>query len=115
MTPAHFDTMVKAMEVKKGNFAGKIVKLGKPKSVELRNMVQQPIPKKEVHLTSGDDVVKLKTDVNGTLPDLYPDLFITDLNFHFGDPAIGIGTEKIGTVSSGMFKNNLTLSRRITS
>jgi LysM repeat protein len=108
MTPAQFDAMVKAMEVKEGNFPGKIVKLGKRKSVELRDMVQQPIPKKDVHLTSGDDVVKLKTDVNGTLPDLYPDLFIADLNFHFGDPAIGIGTEKIGTVSSGMFKNNLT-------
>jgi LysM repeat protein len=108
MTPAQFDAMVKAMEVKEGNFPGKIVKLGKRKSVELRDMVQQPIPKKEVHLTSGDDVVKLKTDVNGTLPDLYPDLFMADLNFHFGDPAIGIGTEKIGTVSSGMFKNNLT-------
>lgn len=108
MTPAQFDAMVKAMEVKEGNFAGKIVKLGQPKSVELRDMVQQPIQKKEVHLTSGDDVVKLKTDVNGTLPNLYPDLFMADLNFHFGDPAIGIGAEKIGTVSSGMFKNDLT-------
>jgi len=108
MTPAQFDTMVKAMEVKEGNFAGKSAKLCKPKSVELREMVQQAIPKEEVHVTSGDDVLKLKTDVNGTLPDLYPDLFMADLNFHFGDPAIGIGREKIGTVSSKRFKNNLT-------
>jgi hypothetical protein len=71
-------------------------------------MVQQPIQKKEVHITSGSDVLKLKTDANGALPALYPDLFISDLNFHFGNPAFGIGTEKIGTVSSGMFKNDLS-------
>lgn len=108
MTPAQFKAMVKAMEIKEGNFAGKIVNLGNPKHVELRDMVQQPIPKKEVHVTSGTDVIRLQTDVTRALPSLYPILFMSDLNFHFGNPAFGIGTEKIGTVSSDIFKNDLT-------
>jgi LysM repeat protein len=108
MSPAQFNAMAKAMEVKEGNFAGKIVKLGKPKNVALRDMVQQPIAEKEVQLTSGADAVMLKTDANGTLPALYPDLFSADLSFHFGNPTFGIGTEKIGTISNSVFKSDLT-------
>lgn len=108
MTPAQFNAMVKAMEVREGNFAGKIVKLGTPKNVALRDMVQQPIAKKDVQLTSGIDAVTLKTDANGTLPALYPDLFSADLSFHFGNPTFGIGTEKIGTISNSLFKSDLT-------
>jgi LysM repeat protein len=98
--------MVAAMEKKEGYIPWKIIKLGKAKSVELRDMVQQPIAGKNIYLQSEEKSFDLKTRQDGTLPDMYPGLFTESINFFFGKPTHG--GEKIGAVSPVDFSSDLS-------
>ncbi|MYN20306.1 LysM peptidoglycan-binding domain-containing protein [Rugamonas sp. FT107W] len=106
MSDAQFKAMVAAMEKKEGYLPGKIVKLGKAKNVELRDMVQQPIAGKTIHLQSGESFFSLKTDNHGGISDIYPNLLNDDLSLFFGNPLNG--SEKIGSIAPDQFSTDLT-------
>lgn len=106
LNDTQFNAMAAAMEKREGYIPGKIVKLGKPKSVELRDLIQQPVAGKTIQLQSGADSFGLKTDANGSLQDIYPDLFKSDVSFFLGQPASG--GEKIGVLAPAAFSTDLT-------
>ncbi|MES2347111.1 MAG: LysM peptidoglycan-binding domain-containing protein [Pseudomonadota bacterium] len=105
MSDAQFARMVEAMGRKEGYIAGKIVKLGKPADVALRDKLQQPLAGQQVKAKSGDREVALKTDHAGNLPVLYPDLF-GDVSLYYDRGVKKL--EKIGDVLSEHANSALT-------
>jgi LysM repeat protein len=101
-----FDAMLAAMEKREGYNPGKIVFLGKPKNLELRDMMQQPLAGQLINIESGNCKVEFKTDSAGGLPLLYPQLFTDDISVYLGTSPSGM--EKIGVVSPEMAAPGMT-------
>lgn len=94
LSDSQFNAMASSMEKKEGYIPGKIVELGKPKQVELRDKLQQPMAAQNIHIKSGDKTVEVKTDKNGALPSMYSKLFGDNTDLYYKQSADEL--EKIG-------------------
>lgn len=91
---AQFKRLAGAMAKHEGWIPGKIVPLGKPKSVTVQDKLKQPITAQAVKLEGASQPVTVQTDNSGALPPIYPKLFSDNISLIYGD----LG-EKIGDIS----------------
>jgi hypothetical protein len=91
LTDDQFKKLTAAMAKHEGWIPGKIVPLGKPKLVDIKDSFQQPLAAQTIGLKGTNDTFKLRTDGFGALPPLYPKLFDDDVSLYFGssDDLIG--------------------------
>jgi len=82
LTDDQFKKLTAAMAKHEGWIPGKIVPLGKPKTAELRDKLQQPLAGQPVALRGGKQEITVKTDAGGALPLLYPKLFEDKLSLY---------------------------------
>lgn len=97
LTDDQFKKLAAAMARHEGWIPGTIKPLGKPKSAELRDKLQQPLANQPVALKGGKQEITLKTDTNGALPVLYPKLFEDNLSLYLD--SVG---DKIGDLTDSM-------------
>lgn len=97
LSDEQFKKLTAAMARHEGWIPGTIKPLGKPKSAELRDKLQQPLANQPVALKGGKQEITLKTDTNGALPVLYPKLFEDNLSLYLD--SVG---DKIGDLTDSM-------------
>ncbi|QJE02032.1 LysM peptidoglycan-binding domain-containing protein [Massilia forsythiae] len=91
LTDDQFKKLAGAMAKKEGWIPGKIVPLGKPSTVELRDKLRQPLATQSVELKGARTPVTLKTDAGGALPTVYPKLFGDGLSLYLDQVGDKIG------------------------
>jgi LysM repeat protein len=91
LTDDQFKKLTAAMAKHEGWIPGKIVPLGKPKTAELRDKLQQPLAGQPVALRGGKQEITVKTDAGGALPLLYPKLFEDKLSLYLDNVGDKIG------------------------
>jgi LysM repeat protein len=82
LTDDQFKKLTAAMAKHEGWIPGKIVPLGKPKVVDIKDSLQQPLASQTVGLKGTDNTFRLKTDHFGALPPLYPKLFDDNMSLY---------------------------------
>lgn len=91
---AQFKRLSGAMAKHEGWIPGKIVPLGKPKSITVQDKLKQPMTAQAVKLEGASQPVTVKTDDSGALPPIYPKLFSDHISLIYGEL-----DEKIGDIS----------------
>lgn len=82
LTEDQFKKLTAAMAKHEGWIPGKIVPLGRPRVVDIKDSLRQPLVSQTIGLKGTHDTVLLKTDNFGALPPLYPKLFDDDMSLY---------------------------------
>ena len=98
-----FKKMTAAMAKHEGWIPGKIVPLGRPKIVDIKDSLQQPLASQTVGLKGSKVAVNLKTDHFGSLPPLYPKLFDDDISLYLDSTKDLIGRMESSSTASCTF------------
>ena len=91
---AQFKRLSNAMAKHEGWIPGKIIPLGKPKSVTIQDKLKQPMASQAVKIEGASKPVTMQSDASGILPPIYPNLFADRISLIFSDLH-----EKIGDIS----------------